>query len=208
MKTPPVGKISFAASECYPKFTVSDLSRSAPNFAAGDGQLPPERRRADLRRRDLPWPADILQICLRRPDLRRVHPRYCPAGLVWILIFRILPLSLVFSIDPLRSRDDAIVVMACDVSGMEIAERCAFYGMSSNFITYLTGPLGESTASAAASVNTWSGVSSMLPLLGGLLADSIVGRYRTIVIASVAYVLVCRLALAPLIHPPPHKLFG
>ncbi|CAA6660485.1 unnamed protein product [Spirodela intermedia] len=88
---------------------------------------------------------------------------------------------------------------------MEIAERCAYYGMSTNFITYLTGPLGESTASAAASVNTWSGVSSMVPLLGGLLADSFVGRYRTIVIASVVYVLglgmLTETAVSPYLRP-------
>ena len=36
----------------------------------------------------------------------------------------------------------------------------AYYGISSNFISYLTGPLGESTAAASA-VNAWSGAASM-----------------------------------------------
>ncbi|KAF3521902.1 hypothetical protein F2Q69_00050553 [Brassica cretica] len=72
---------------------------------------------------------------------------------------------------------------------VEMAERFAYYGISTNLITYLTGPLGESTASAAANVNAWSGTVSFLPLIWAFVADAFLGRFRTIIISSSLYVM-------------------
>ncbi|CAH8257909.1 unnamed protein product [Arabidopsis lyrata] len=96
------------------------------------------------------------------------------------------------------------------IIGVEMAEQFAFYGISSNLITYLTGPLGESTAAAAANVNAWTGTVSFLPLLWGFIADSFLGRFRTIVIASSLYILGLGLlsfsAMAPSNSKDPNQL--
>jgi hypothetical protein len=73
---------------------------------------------------------------------------------------------------------------------MGFFERIGFVGVSANLIMYLTGPLGMSTAAAAAGANAWSGTVQVLPLVGAVVADSRLGRYRAILAACVLYLLV------------------
>ncbi|KAG1369884.1 putative peptide/nitrate transporter [Cocos nucifera] len=108
--------------------------------------------------------------------------------------------------DPMKDGDPGRPISRCAtggwtaalfIMGVELAERSVFLGLSANLITYLTGPLGESTAAAATAVNVWTGVSFMLPLVGAFVADSYLGRYRTIILASLLYLLV------RILPPPP-----
>ncbi|KAH7536755.1 hypothetical protein FEM48_Zijuj03G0020200 [Ziziphus jujuba var. spinosa] len=70
---------------------------------------------------------------------------------------------------------------------VEIAERFTFYGLSGNLITFLTKELNQSTPTAAKNVNTWLGITSFCPFLGAFIADSFLGRFRTILISSIIY---------------------
>ncbi|KAF5182090.1 NRT1/ PTR FAMILY 5.8 [Thalictrum thalictroides] len=67
-------------------------------------------------------------------------------------------------------------------------ERFAFKGVASNLVTYLTDVVKLSNSSAAKTVNSWCGVTFMLPLLGAFLADSFFDRHSTILASSVLYV--------------------
>ncbi|CAN6703367.1 unnamed protein product [Malus baccata var. baccata] len=73
---------------------------------------------------------------------------------------------------------------------VEVAQQFAFYGLASNLIMYLTDVLDQPLAAAAKNVNTWLGVSSVFPVLGAFLADSYLGRFKTIVFSITIYFLV------------------
>ncbi|KAL8093556.1 protein NRT1/ PTR FAMILY 5.4-like [Apium graveolens] len=72
---------------------------------------------------------------------------------------------------------------------VEMAQRFAYYGVSGNLITYLTNVLGMPISTAAKSVNVWHGVSALFPLLGAFIADSYLGRFRTILFSSIIYLM-------------------
>ncbi|CAA2950964.1 NRT1 PTR FAMILY [Olea europaea subsp. europaea] len=71
------------------------------------------------------------------------------------------------------------------ISGME---RFAFKGVASNMVTYLTDVMKMSNSSAAKTLNSWVGFTSMLPLIVAALADSYLDKYSTILASSVLYV--------------------
>jgi len=66
----------------------------------------------------------------------------------------------------------------------------AFYGISSNLVTYLEGKLREGNVSAARNVTTWQGTCYFIPLIGGVLADAYWGRYRTMAVFFAVYLIV------------------
>ncbi|KAI8541565.1 hypothetical protein RHMOL_Rhmol08G0072100 [Rhododendron molle] len=72
------------------------------------------------------------------------------------------------------------------IAGME---RFAFKGVASNLVTYLTDVLKMSNSTAAKTVNSWCGFTSMLPLLVAPLADSYWDQYSTILVFCSLYVL-------------------
>ncbi|KAH9623829.1 hypothetical protein KSS87_014517 [Heliosperma pusillum] len=72
------------------------------------------------------------------------------------------------------------------IAGME---RFAFKGVASNLVTYLTDVISMSNSKAAKTVNTWSGFTSIMPLLVAPLADSLPDPHSTILTSSFIYIL-------------------
>ncbi|KAK6913170.1 Proton-dependent oligopeptide transporter family [Dillenia turbinata] len=68
-------------------------------------------------------------------------------------------------------------------------ERFAYKGVASNLVTYLTDVVKMSNSSAAKTVNSWCGFTSMLPLLVAPIAESYWERHFTILAFSFLYVL-------------------
>ncbi|KAL9228378.1 hypothetical protein vseg_003967 [Gypsophila vaccaria] len=77
-------------------------------------------------------------------------------------------------------------IMLIVIAGME---RFAFKGVASNLVIYLTDVVKMSNSTAAKSVNTWCGFTSIMPLLVAPLADSLRDHYATILASSFIYIL-------------------
>ncbi|XP_024527313.1 uncharacterized protein LOC9652520 [Selaginella moellendorffii] len=73
--------------------------------------------------------------------------------------------------------------------GTECCERLAFYGINANLVMYLTKELHQGNATAAKNVAVWAGTGYLTPLIGAFIADSFLGRFKTIAAFSTLYVV-------------------
>ena len=76
------------------------------------------------------------------------------------------------------------------LTGVQLLERTAYYGIALNLVTYLVQELHEGTEESSTTIFNWAGVAWILPLLGGFLADAYTGRFWMIVVSIVIYLLV------------------
>lgn len=81
--------------------------------------------------------------------------------------------------------------LCASYSGNECCERLAYYGMGTNLVVYLKTRLNQGNTTAANNVTNWSGTCYILPLVGAFFADAYLGRYLTIALFSIIYVIVC-----------------
>ncbi|XP_020187470.1 protein NRT1/ PTR FAMILY 8.3 [Aegilops tauschii subsp. strangulata] len=92
------------------------------------------------------------------------------------------------------------------ILGNECCERLAYYGISTNLVTYLTKKLHDGNSSAARNVTTWQGTCYLTPLIGAILADAYWGRYWTIATFSTIYFIGMSVltlsASVPMLMPP------
>lgn len=76
------------------------------------------------------------------------------------------------------------------VAGIEIVERLSTMGIAVNLVTYLGGAMHLASSNSANIVTDFMGTSFLLCLLGGFLADSFLGRYKTIALFALIQTLV------------------
>ncbi len=83
------------------------------------------------------------------------------------------------------------------IIGNEAAERFSFYGMKGILVVFMTAHLlnsqGQADHMSAADAKVWfhlfTSAVYFTPLLGGLLSDIFLGKYRTIILLSLVYCL-------------------
>ncbi|TQD89425.1 hypothetical protein C1H46_025068 [Malus baccata] len=72
---------------------------------------------------------------------------------------------------------------------IEFSERLSYFGIATNLITYLTQLLRQDIKTAAKNVNFWAGVTTIMPLIGGFLADAYTGRFSMVLFSSLIYLM-------------------
>ena len=78
----------------------------------------------------------------------------------------------------------------------EICEKLAVVGFGANMISYLTTQLHMPITKAANTLTNFGGTASLTPLIGAFVADSFIGRFWTITVASTIYQIVPTLSLS------------
>ncbi|XP_039826327.1 protein NRT1/ PTR FAMILY 8.3-like isoform X2 [Panicum virgatum] len=75
------------------------------------------------------------------------------------------------------------------ILGAEFTECMAFFAIGKNLVTFLTAELHETNVDAARNVSSWIGSCFLTPVIGAFLADTYWGRYKTIVIFLLIYII-------------------
>ncbi|OWM67165.1 hypothetical protein CDL15_Pgr000617 [Punica granatum] len=75
------------------------------------------------------------------------------------------------------------------IIAIEFSERLSYFGLATSLIIYLTKVIHQDLKTATKSVNYWAGVTTLMPLFGGFLADAYLGRYFTVLASAIIYLM-------------------
>ncbi|KAL8517443.1 hypothetical protein ACS0TY_015620 [Phlomoides rotata] len=75
------------------------------------------------------------------------------------------------------------------IIAIEFSERLSYFGIATSLIIYLTKVLNYDLKTAVKNVNYWTGVTTLMPLIGGFIADAYLGRFYTVLVSSVVYLM-------------------
>lgn len=73
---------------------------------------------------------------------------------------------------------------------IEFAERLSYFGLATSLIIYLTKVIHQDVKTSARSANQWMGVTTLMPLVGGFIADAYLGRFTTVLLSAIIYLMV------------------
>ncbi|MCL7034299.1 hypothetical protein MKW94_027650 [Papaver nudicaule] len=92
------------------------------------------------------------------------------------------------------------------IIGNEMFEKLGTFGISSNFLVYLTAVFNIKHVTAAIVLSVYQGTTFFTPLIGAYIADTYLGRFKTLCFASIASLagmfLVTLTAVVSKLHPP------
>ncbi|KAI5407508.1 protein NRT1/ PTR FAMILY 5.6 [Lathyrus oleraceus] len=88
-----------------------------------------------------------------------------------------------------RRASTGVWIASLFVLTIEFSERVSFFGIASNLISYLTKVMHEDLKTAAKNVNYWTGTTTLMPLIGGFLADAYTGRFPMVLFSSLVYLM-------------------
>ncbi|GJW10097.1 NRT1/ PTR family 5.6-like protein [Tanacetum coccineum] len=91
------------------------------------------------------------------------------------------------------------------IIAIEFAERLSYFGIATSLVLYLTKVIHQDVKTSAKSANQWTGVTTLMPLVGGFLADAYLGRFPTVLMSSIIYlmglILLTMSSLVPSLKP-------
>ncbi|PWA70482.1 major facilitator superfamily protein [Artemisia annua] len=91
------------------------------------------------------------------------------------------------------------------IIAIEFAERLSYFGIATSLVVYLTKILHQDVKTSARSSNQWTGVTTLMPLVGGFLGDAYLGRFPTVLLSSIIYlmglILLTMSSLVPSLKP-------
>ncbi|KAJ4803660.1 Protein NRT1/ PTR FAMILY 3.1 [Rhynchospora pubera] len=93
------------------------------------------------------------------------------------------------------------------ILGNEICDRFASTGFNANLITYLTQIMHMPMVEASNVLTNFSGTSSLTPIIGALIADSFAGRFWSITVGLIIYLIgMISLTISAVAPSLPHHL--
>lgn len=88
-----------------------------------------------------------------------------------------------------EQRPSVLTGVASYIIATEFCERLAYYGFAGSLVLFFQTQLDYSNEEAVNAFYLWNGAVYVTPLLGGYIADTYLGRYKTILVFAIIYLL-------------------